>query len=326
MNVLNILIFKSAYLIILGISLVIIFWLLVNNQKISKKISKIFLYFSVICTVTALVFYILQMDFKRTYKDGIIALNTHKYGKATLFLARVKKYFPDVDTLIKKIPEEAFYYYIEKIDTNINNIDISEQYLDSASKWNPKTLLTDSIFQKISTKIGKLLFIMGKKAFYKKDYELALNYLNDAKERGYKVNKNWFQKVNKKLAEEYFKKGLELYKKESYYFAEEQFKMALKFYPKFTKAKRWLKKAQYWANMTPEQREYEKAIQQHKIMIGMTKEQVIRAWGKPNDINRTVFKDLWGVEHVHEQWIYGIFPYSETYLYFEDGILTSWQD
>jgi hypothetical protein len=53
-----------------------------------------------------------------------------------------------------------------------------------------------------------------------------------------------------------------------------------------------------------------------KIKIGMTVEMVIDSWGKPEDIHRTVGN--WGV---HEQWIYGT-----TYLYFENNILTSFQD
>lgn len=61
-------------------------------------------------------------------------------------------------------------------------------------------------------------------------------------------------------------------------------------------------------------------ILENKIRLGMTKEEVVASWGKPRDINKTV--GSWGV---HEQWIYGEFPHS-TYLYFENGILTSWQD
>ncbi|MBU1262014.1 hypothetical protein KJ640_03580 [bacterium] len=59
-----------------------------------------------------------------------------------------------------------------------------------------------------------------------------------------------------------------------------------------------------------------KAIKEKKVFIGMTKEQVLTSLRKPDDINRSV--GMWGV---HEQWIYG-----NTYLYFEDGILTSFQD
>ena len=48
----------------------------------------------------------------------------------------------------------------------------------------------------------------------------------------------------------------------------------------------------------------------------MSKEMTISSWGKPDDIHKSV--GSWGI---HEQWVYG-----HQYLYFEDGILTSWQD
>lgn len=54
-----------------------------------------------------------------------------------------------------------------------------------------------------------------------------------------------------------------------------------------------------------------------KIRLGMTREEVRASWGDPGDINRAA-----GVGYVHEQWVYS----DSTYLYFDDGILTSWQD
>lgn len=57
------------------------------------------------------------------------------------------------------------------------------------------------------------------------------------------------------------------------------------------------------------------------VRIGMTKEQVIYSWGRPDDINRSV--GSWGV---HEQWIYRRGDFEAQYLYFENGKLTSWQD
>lgn len=50
--------------------------------------------------------------------------------------------------------------------------------------------------------------------------------------------------------------------------------------------------------------------------IGMTKEMAKESLGSPNDINKSV--GAWGV---HEQWVYG-----DSYLYFENGILTSYQN
>lgn len=57
-------------------------------------------------------------------------------------------------------------------------------------------------------------------------------------------------------------------------------------------------------------------ILEHKFWIGMTDKMARESMGTPNDINRTV--GSWGV---NEQWIYG-----NTYLYFENGILTSYQN
>lgn len=64
-----------------------------------------------------------------------------------------------------------------------------------------------------------------------------------------------------------------------------------------------------------------KAILDGKIFLGMTTKQVIESWGKPDDINRTV--GSWGI---HEQWVYRRGGFEATYLYFENGKLTSWQD
>jgi hypothetical protein len=60
-------------------------------------------------------------------------------------------------------------------------------------------------------------------------------------------------------------------------------------------------------------------IAERKVQIGMTEDQATAAWGRPDDINRSVGK--WGV---HEQWVYG--EYGRCYLYFENGVMTSFQN
>jgi len=52
------------------------------------------------------------------------------------------------------------------------------------------------------------------------------------------------------------------------------------------------------------------------LSIGLTTQDVLEHMGHPNSINRST--GSWGV---HEQWVYAY-----KYLYFENGILTSWQD
>ena len=57
-------------------------------------------------------------------------------------------------------------------------------------------------------------------------------------------------------------------------------------------------------------------LKKGSFWIGMTDDMAIISLGNPKDINRTVGK--WGV---HEQWVY-----DGDYYYFENGILTSYQD
>jgi transcription antitermination factor NusG len=57
-------------------------------------------------------------------------------------------------------------------------------------------------------------------------------------------------------------------------------------------------------------------LKQGYYWIGMTREMATISLGSTNDINRTV--GSWGV---HEQWVY-----DNLYLYFENGILTSYQN
>ena len=56
-------------------------------------------------------------------------------------------------------------------------------------------------------------------------------------------------------------------------------------------------------------------IDQQKVQIGMTAEQVRLSWGKPKKINTTTYS---GGER--EQWVYG-----DEYLYVSNGVLKSMQ-
>jgi hypothetical protein len=62
-------------------------------------------------------------------------------------------------------------------------------------------------------------------------------------------------------------------------------------------------------------------IEHGRISRGRTREQVMASWGPPVDINKSV--GSWGV---HEQWVYGLAPYTEPrYVYFKNGKCTGWQ-
>ena len=59
------------------------------------------------------------------------------------------------------------------------------------------------------------------------------------------------------------------------------------------------------------------AVLAGQILIGMSTEAAQASWGAPGKINRTGT-----AKGVHEQWVYG----DNTYLYFDNGTLRSWQD
>ncbi|AJK86579.1 MULTISPECIES: hypothetical protein [Lysinibacillus] len=72
------------------------------------------------------------------------------------------------------------------------------------------------------------------------------------------------------------------------------------------------------SNAEKERKEKIESARGSNPSLGMTYEEVLASlWGEPYDVNRTVTE--YGT---YEQWMYG----NGQYLYFEDGILTSFQD
>jgi hypothetical protein len=66
---------------------------------------------------------------------------------------------------------------------------------------------------------------------------------------------------------------------------------------------------------------FEKHITEHRVMVGMSKEQVLQAWGGPQTINTNFTKD--GIRQ--EEWIFEDWESAaivkHRYLYFEEGTL-----
>ena len=70
----------------------------------------------------------------------------------------------------------------------------------------------------------------------------------------------------------------------------------------------------------PDRLKIKELVVNKKIQVGMTAEEVLLSWGKPAHKNRTV-----SAYSTNEQWIYGL-NLRDNYLYFDNGVLTSWQD
>ena len=67
--------------------------------------------------------------------------------------------------------------------------------------------------------------------------------------------------------------------------------------------------------------DFQKHIEQHRVMVGMTKDQVLQSWGGPQTINTSFTKD--GIRQ--EEWVFEDWESSAVvrhrYLYFEEGVL-----
>lgn len=67
--------------------------------------------------------------------------------------------------------------------------------------------------------------------------------------------------------------------------------------------------------------DFQQHIEQHRVMVGMTKDQVLKSWGGPQTINTTFTKD--GIRQ--EEWIFEDWEspavVRHRYLYFEEGTL-----
>ena len=66
---------------------------------------------------------------------------------------------------------------------------------------------------------------------------------------------------------------------------------------------------------------FEKHIQEKKVMVGMSREQVMEAWGSPYQMNVSyTSKGIRREEWIFEDWI-DVGRVSHRYLYFEEGKL-----
>jgi len=62
------------------------------------------------------------------------------------------------------------------------------------------------------------------------------------------------------------------------------------------------------------------AVSMGRIMVGMTTEQVRRAWGSPTKINGST-----GSYGRHEQWVYDRGDFRFQYVYIQNGVVTGMQ-
>lgn len=70
----------------------------------------------------------------------------------------------------------------------------------------------------------------------------------------------------------------------------------------------------------PEDVQFNNAVSQGRVMVGMSATQVRRAWGTPTKVNASV-----GSYGRHEQWIYNRGGFVSQYVYVQNGVVSSIQ-
>lgn len=147
-------------------------------------------------------------------------------------------------------------------------------------------------------------------------YEKAIDLATQLRKVGLGLTcDSLLEPYGKRLAPAYYTKAKKAFENEEWQAASRYISIAYQLAPENNTYLKLQKRYTLYAEATPQ---VARAMKNRKVIMGMTREEVVESWGRPHDINRTVYGD-----HVSEQWVYGDFG---PYLYFDDGVLTSWQD
>lgn len=177
------------------------------------------------------------------------------------------------------------------------------------------TTETDSnqqrIIQEADSVLTDSLTVLLKTGKYEKAIELA-DFLEGV---GF-LRESILDPYSKGLAQAYYTLAQKAFKNEEWVRASEYMDRACKYAPGNSAYAKFQKRCLLYKEASPEIRSA--MAKKRHLVIGMSEEQVIESMGRPREINRTVSDYC-----VREQWVYGDFG---PYLYFDDGVLTSWQD
>jgi len=176
--------------------------------------------------------------------------------------------------------------------------------------YDSKNRETNKVIDKIPEGDSVLVYTDYKYPFFKAKYEDTYGYISQAS-----LKKN--EIINNIIEKGYYERHPKLAPLEEKY-GRQKAKLFLRYEKKFGKEEA-KKKIDKFIRL---EKQYG-TRKAHKIMngkywIGMTKKMAKESLGRPTDINRS--KGPWGTK---EQWVY---QYQEIYLYFENGVLTSFQD
>lgn len=85
----------------------------------------------------------------------------------------------------------------------------------------------------------------------------------------------------------------------------------------YKRRERLRKAAAERAERAQQRMRFNRAIEDGKIMVGMTEEDVLEAWGRPTKVNTSL-----NASGRREQWVYRHTTSSTQYVYFQNGVMT----
>lgn len=71
---------------------------------------------------------------------------------------------------------------------------------------------------------------------------------------------------------------------------------------------------------------FQAAAEYRMVRVGMNVKEVVCAWGRPNDINRTTYSGGYSEQWVYEKYYGEMLGSTWRFVYFEDGEVTAIQD
>lgn len=247
------------------------------------------------------------------YQKSLVLIRNHDYESARNILHEIGGYYKDSRKLILFTNANIFVqkmYNSELSETDrINSNELALSVLSEIKDGDLKEFQKD--IDELRKKVNyESVYIKAKGYFEKKQYDAAVDYFN--KIPGYKDSNRMYklsqvfklikdEKIYSHVDRNNFKSELAKINITSDEYGEYAAEIS-------TSIDEILKKEE-WPQL-------QKA--KSGVRIGMTKAEVLESsWGKPQHVNKTTTS--YGTS---EQWVYGI----NSYLYFEDGILTAIQN
>lgn len=307
-----------------------------NSPKLISQTVIILIAISITCTI----FSVLQVKkisiTEQHLNQGLILLKSRQFQDALSAFDKANKSisgYKDINQLIIETKNNIVQSTVDSC-LNIAEIRIIEKKIDEAISLIDHAITLAGITQKISNSYVKLIPVLSNdaKSFFDKDDfypamwnaqkviqigQLTSPFTASKFSEDLEKAKNIYDNASRRISLRKLERDKQIAQKELAEKVQQVIDSVGEKWRKRAEARkntilRLMEKYPYWDYHTIG------CVACNLFFIGMTKEQLIESMGQPDDINITA--GSWGT---HEQWIYG--DYDGTYIYLENGVVTSYQ-